>query len=268
MFAELQSGVKSPRTFADRIDRLLDRVQYRRAETAADLDAILRVRYEAYLKEGAISPNDAGRLEDPFDDVDNVYNFGIFIDGELASALRLHRVCHVRQKSPALETFGDILAPELRKSKLILDPNRFVANYKLARLYPGLPYVTLRVGILACVHFGIDLATMTVRAEHQAFYKRAFFAYPVCPPREYPLLSKPISLLFLNFVRDADRIFERHPYWLSSEAERQALFGSGPTSARFRTTAATIASTESAEDVMSTALRTPAQASPPIAAAR
>jgi N-acyl-L-homoserine lactone synthetase len=233
MLAEMQSAS----TFTDRVHHLLQRVQYRRMETDAELDAVLRLRYDAYFKEGAIPISESGRLEDAFDNVDNVYNFGVFIDGELASALRLHTVSHVCQKSPALETFGDVLRPELRACRQILDPNRFVANYRLSRLHPGLPYVTVRLTILGCIHFGIDLMTMTVRLEHQAFYKRAFFAYPVCPPRPYPLLSKPISLLFLDFEKDGDRILKHRPYWASSRSEREALFGRGPTSRRFRTVA-------------------------------
>jgi hypothetical protein len=271
MLADLQSQVKSGSSFAHRIEKLLERVEYRRMETGAELDAVLRLRYEAYLKEGAIVPNEARRLPDAFDDVDNVYNFGIFIDGELASALRLHRVYHARQKSPALETFGDILVPELRKCKLILDPNRFVANYKLARQFPELPYVTLKPAYLACLHFGIDLVTMTVRAEHQAFYKRGLFAYPICPPRPYPLLSKPISLLLIDFVRDADRILSRHPYWAASQAERQALFGKGPTSTPSRLGSEMSPSTEPLR-VVGTLIRsgsgTPTTASPRIAAIR
>jgi hypothetical protein len=203
-------------------------------ETEAELDAVLRLRYDAYLKEGAIPASASGRLADAFDGVDNVYNFGVFIDGELASALRIHTVSHEHQKSPALETFGDVLRPELRDCKQILDPNRFVANYRLSRMHPGLPYVTVRLTILACIHFGIDLMTMTVRAEHQAFYKRIFFAYPVCPPRSYPLLTKPISLLFLDFERDGDRILRHRPYWASSRSERESLFRGGPTSKPFR----------------------------------
>ena len=225
---------ESPSSFADRVFSLLERVRYRRAETAAELDGILRLRYDAYLKEGAIPASASGRLEDAFDGVDNVYNFGVFIDGELASALRMHRLCHSHQHSPAVETFGDVLIPQLRAGKLILDPNRFVANYRLARLHPALPYVTARLGVMACVHFGIDLMTMTVRAEHQAFYKRTLLAYAVRPPRPYPLLSKPISLLFTDFVRDADRILAQRPYWISSTAEREGLFGRGPTCSRAR----------------------------------
>jgi hypothetical protein len=206
----------------------------------AELDAVLRLRYEAYLKEGAIEPSKTQKLADAFDDTDNVYNFGIYIDGELASALRLHVLFNVRQVSPAMESFGEFLVPHLKADKLIVDPNRFVADYRLARLYPELPYVTLRPAYVACVHFGFDLVTMTVRKEHEAFYRRAVFASPICPPRPYPLLSKPIGLLLVDFVRDAERILRRHPYWAASEAERQALFGKGPTSLCSRGKAASI----------------------------
>ena len=272
MLSRAQSKVPSPSSFAERIGDLLEHVEYRRMETEADLDAVLRLRYQAYLKEGAVSPSELGKLEDAFDEVDNVYNFGIFIDGKLASALRLHRLCHARQKSPALETFGDVLVPRVQDCKLIIDPNRFVANYELARLYPELPYVTLKPAYLACVHFGIDLVTITVRLEHQAFYRRGLFAYPVCPPRPYPLLSKPISLLLVDFVRDADRILHRHPYWAASESEREALFGKGPTSMCLRSNAVTVASAPAFGEAIRRATAGPSlrplTASPSIAAVR
>lgn len=225
---------QSPGLFAQRISRFLTRVQYRRAETDADLEAILRLRYDAYLKEGAIEPNDLRRLEDNFDDVDNAYNFGVFVDGELATAIRLHILSGLGQESPALETFGEFLRPQLRAGKLIIDPNRFVADYRIARLCPELPFVTVRLTYLACKFFDADLMTMTVRAEHQAFYRRGFFAQVVCPPRPYPLLSKPISLLFIDFPRVAEQLAARYPFSASSEAERQELFGAGPTTRRFR----------------------------------
>ncbi len=271
MFADIQSRVKSPQTFTERVEHLLEHVQYRRMESEGELEAVLRLRYNAYLKEGAITPNDSQKLEDAFDEGDNVYNIGIFIDGELASALRLHTIFHAEQESPAMESFSEFLIPELKAGRLIVDPNRFVANYALARLYPELPYVTLRPTHLACVHFGIDLVTMTVRGEHHAFYRRGFFANPVCPPRPYPLLSKPIGLLFVDFSKDAERILRRHPYWDSSEAERQSLFGRGPTCVCSRERSTTTASGEPLEGVrtlISEGLRTSVTLSPPIAAAR
>ncbi len=271
MLADIQSKVIAPRSFADRVDRLLERVQYRRVENGDELQAVLRLRYAAYLKEGAVTPNETQKLEDAFDDGDNVYNFGIFIDGELASALRLHTIFHAEQESPAMESFGEFLVPELKAGRLIVDPNRFVADHRLARVYPELPYVTLRPTYLACVYFGIDLVTMTVRGEHEAFYRRGFFANPICPPRPYPLLSKSIGLVFVDFTKDAERILRRHPYWDSSEAERQALFGKGPTGMHAPKKTAAMPSTEllgKESTLMQLGLGTTVQGSPPIAAAR
>jgi len=225
---------QSPRSFAHRVAEFLDRVEYRRVETEADLETILRLRYDAYLKEGAIPPSLSRRLEDAFDDLDNVYNFAIYIDGELGNAIRLHVLSGIGQQSPALESFGEFLLPELAAGKLIIDPNRFVADYRLARLYPELPYVTLRLTYLACQFFAADIMTMTVRAEHEAFYRRGFFARSVCAPRPYPLLSKDIGLLFIDFPRDAERLAERYPFSVSSAAEREALFAPGPTGVRLR----------------------------------
>ena len=107
MLADFQSKVTPPRSFADRVDRLLERVQYRRVENSGELEAVLRLRYEAYLKEGAITANKSQKLEDAFDDGNNVYNIGIFIDGELASALRLHTLFDAEEKSPAMESFAE-----------------------------------------------------------------------------------------------------------------------------------------------------------------
>jgi N-acyl-L-homoserine lactone synthetase len=216
-------------SFSQRVGALLERTEYRRAESEADVDAILRLRYDAFFRERAIPFHASGRLEDNFDQSENVYNLAVFIDGELAGALRVHALLRVGQRSPALEAFGQYLLPELKAGKVIVDPNRFVASYELARRYPELPYLTLRAGFLAGIYFGADIVTITVRAEHQAFYRKNLFARVVCPPRAYPILSKPISLMFMDFVSVMPRTLHRHPYWASSELERQAMFGKGPT---------------------------------------
>jgi hypothetical protein len=213
----------------EKIEGLLEKVSYKRIDNHAEMEAVQRLRYDAYLKEGAVAERQDRKLADDFDWGENVYNIGIYISGELASALRLHVVDHFSQRSPALESFGEILRPELTKGRRIIDPNRFVANYELARQYPFLPYVTLRPTFLASTYFSGNLVTMTCRAEHQAFYKRGFYARPVCAPRAYPLLTKPIGLLLVDFDADAGKILERHPYWSSSAAERATLFGPGPT---------------------------------------
>jgi N-acyl-L-homoserine lactone synthetase len=213
----------------EKVERLLEHTTYKRVDSRDEIEKILRLRYDAYSKEGAIRENQHRQLIDSFDHGDNVYNIAVYIDGELASALRLHPVHRADQNSPALEAFGDILRPEIAAGKLILDPNRFVVDYEFARAYQFLPYVTLRPTYLASLYFDVNLVTMTCRAEHQAFYTRGFEARRVAAPRPYPTLTKPLGLLLTDFQEDGASILERHPYWNSSAAEREALFGPGPT---------------------------------------
>jgi hypothetical protein len=212
-------------SFASRVELLLGRVTYKRIDTAAGLDSIHHLRYLAYLKEGAIEPNSDERLIDTFDETENAYVFGVYIDGELASAIRLHVLRDTSQTSPALETFQDAIAPLLRAGETILDPNRFVAAPSMARLYPELPFITLRPAYMASAHFKPHKVTVTCRAEHQAFYVRHMFATLSCSPRPYPTLNKPLSLMLVNFAQDHQRILDRNPYWGSSAADREAMFG-------------------------------------------
>jgi hypothetical protein len=214
----------STSAFAARIARFVDKISYRRAETVADLDAIRHLRYTAYLKEGAIEASEEKQLIDEFDDLGKLINIGLYYDGELISALRLHVLETPSDVSPAMHSFSEELTPHLIAGKKIIDSNRFVADFNSSRAFPELPYATLRPAVMASAFYNADFATATVRAEHHAFYKRSFFASPISPPREYPLLSKKIGLMLINYARDRDRILARGPYNASTIEEQAALF--------------------------------------------
>ncbi len=210
--------------FADRVARLLTRVEYRKAVTSQELEDIFRLRYNANLRERAIEPNPTGRLVDRFDETPNVHNFGIFIDGALTSALRLHVLSQHEPYSPALEAFPDLLRDKVDAGLTIIDGNRFVADYPRARSFPQLPYITLRVGMLAAAHYNAHLITASVRSEHYPFYQREYMAAKLCEPRPYPTLVKPLSLIVIDHARNSDAIISRHPFYESTESEREALF--------------------------------------------
>jgi hypothetical protein len=216
--------VRTAGAFSDRVCRFLERVEYVRARTTAQEELILKLRYEANLKEGTILPNESGILIDAFDRVPNAMNFAIYVDGELASSLRLHLISTAHPDSPAHEAFPEIIDPLLAVGSLIVDPNRLSADYTRARAFPELPYVTLRLAHMLARHAGAQYVTCTVRAEHQAFYKREFFAKTVCPPRYYPTIVKPIGLMLADFVRDGDGVVARHGFYASTATERKALF--------------------------------------------
>ena len=203
---------------------LLDQVEYRLAESEVEKEEIYNLRYRAYMNEGAIEPRADGRLADRFDDLPNSWTFGIYLGGELTSSIRISVATPDNSDTPAVEAFPDLLKPELAKGKVIVDPNRFVADPVRRTKYPQLPYVTLRLAYVACEHFNADIGTATVRKEHQAFYRRVFLHQPLCLPRPYPTLIKPLCLMAVDYPKLREKVFQRYPLFRSTELERQTLF--------------------------------------------
>jgi N-acyl-L-homoserine lactone synthetase len=203
----------------------LERVDYRRAETPEELDGIFRLRYAAYLREGAIPPNRSERFSDGLDETDNAFIFAVHVDGELASSIRLHVATRSHPQMPALNVFSDLLSPVMAAGRTVIDPTRFVADRTASRRHPELCYVTTRLALLASEYFSANLLLATVRAEHQAFYRRVFGHRVICDPRHYPSLTKPISLMALDYPMARDRLLQRHPFFRSSFFERRMLFG-------------------------------------------
>jgi len=202
---------------------LLEQVDYRLAETEEEKDEIYRLRYRAYLAEGAIAPIPSRRLTDRFDELPNSWTFGVYVDGVLASSLRICVASPATPDTPAVEAFGDLLQPMLAMGKVIVDPNRFVAEPARAK-QAMLPYLTLRLAYVACSHFDADIGTATVREEHRAFYRRVFLHEPVSEPRPYPTLIKPLCLMAVDFRDKRERVFRRYPYFGSAPAEGRRLF--------------------------------------------
>jgi N-acyl-L-homoserine lactone synthetase len=213
-----------PTSLIDRVERLLQRVDYRKAESPEERAAIFRLRYQAYLREGAIGPNLSGQFSDPVDDSDNVWLFGVHIDGKLAGSIRLSITIPGNIRIPALEVFSDVLLGDIVSGRRIVDPTRFVADREMSRQHPELPYVTLRLPWLALEYFQADCMLAAVRAEHQAFYKRMWGHRAVCAPRPYPNLQKPISLMTLDYHEARDRVHRRYPFFRSNYFERRMLF--------------------------------------------
>jgi hypothetical protein len=229
MSAEVRHSVFSiPRSpqkiLTDRLSALLAKIECRRADTVEEREAIFRLRYQAYLREGAISTNPSQRFTDADDDAENAYIFGLYVDGQLASSLRIHIGSSEHPDFPSLHVFPDVLQPLLDAGKVIIDSTRFVADEKLSRMHRGLPYATLRPCMLAAEFFHADDLLAAVRVEHQAFYQRAFNHHMLCEARPYPQLTKPISLMTLHFPTAADWLYRRYPFFRSNVPERRRLF--------------------------------------------
>ena len=222
------SSVNVVSSFARNIADLVGRIEYRRIVSAEDRQAVFRLRYECYLREGAIAPNATMSFEDDLDTASNVWIFGLFLDGILASSIRVHIADPDHPVAPALEVFGDILGARIVRGETIVDPTRFVVDHELSRLYPGLAYATVRMGMLASEWADADYALATVRTEHRAFYRRLLFMEPVGEPRIYPNLKNPINLMGVSFPLMRQKVYDRYPFMMSTRAEQESLFGPRP----------------------------------------
>jgi hypothetical protein len=217
------AALASARGFTDRVVKLLDHLDYRLIETPDEREQVFRLRYEAYLREGAIAANFVKKLSDPFDDAENSWTFGIHVGGKIVSSIRICISSPEHPMTPAVDAFPEVLEPEVERGTVIVDCNRFVADADAARRFPGLAYLTVRPGFLACPYFGAKTVTATVRREHQAFYKRVFGFEQVCEPRAYPTVIKPLSLMMVNYLSVREMILAR-PYYHSSFFERRMMF--------------------------------------------
>jgi hypothetical protein len=202
----------------------LDQVDYRLAQTPQEKEEIYNLRYRAYLREGAIRPSADQRVIDQYEDAPNAWTFGVYYREKLFSSIRVSVLTPEWRMSPSIELFGDVLHPELDKGLIFIDSTRFVADPDRARNFPELPYVTVRLGSMAGVHFNADYGLAIVRAEHQAFYRRVFLQETWCEPRLYPGLVKPVGLMAAHLPNVRERVLARYPFLRSSAFERRMLF--------------------------------------------
>jgi hypothetical protein len=212
--------------FAGTLLDLLDRVEYRRADLSAPFDPVYRLRYEAYRREDFIPANSERIAGDQFDHSPNAMCFGVYIDGELVSSVRLHHVTPEQRSSPSRLIYGDVLDPLLDQGKSYIDPSRFTADREATLAYPALPFLTLRMAAMASVHFNVDFCLASVRPEHVPFYKRVFMSRQIGGIRYYPGLQFPVVCYAADVPVIRDRVYRRYPFMMSTPEEQRALFDS------------------------------------------
>ncbi len=210
--------------FVDRVFRLLEHVTYRRADTAADKQAIFRMRHAAYARAGTIEPGPSGLFSDAFDETDNAWLIGVRLDGDLASALRLHDSASLAAPLPVANTFPDVIRPLLRSRRTIIDATRFVAKLEFSQRYSEIPYLTLRASFMAGEFFDADFITAACLVEHQAFYRRMFGGVPWCEPQPYPNFKRPMALIGHDCRTLKNSTLDRYPFFASTASERETLF--------------------------------------------
>jgi hypothetical protein len=176
------------------------------------------------MRAGTVEPRPSGMFHDAMDEKDNAWLIGLFIDGELASALRLHISASLRVPLPELTSFSDLIEPHLAAHRTIIDASRFVSSLEFSQKYSEIPYLTLRPTFLAEEFFGADYVIAGCLAEHQAFYRRIYGAVVWAAPRPYPHFKRSMALVAYDCNVQREKIHKRYPFYQSTQAERVRLF--------------------------------------------
>jgi hypothetical protein len=211
-------------SFASRVSRFLERVEYREAKTASEREAIHQLRFDAYLREGYVSPSFPRRLTDSLDDLPNAWTFGIYVDSALCATIRFHILTRDFRDSFAHELFPDVLDPLLDAGHVMLEPSKFAIARDEAQRHPELPYATIRLGMVGAAFFGTTENIATVRREHMAFHRRVYSFKQLCPPRDSDKFPMPVYLIGHDHRTAAPDIMARYPFNRASDAEQRALF--------------------------------------------
>jgi hypothetical protein len=210
--------------FAGSLMEILDRVEYSRVRMDVADNPIYRLRYEAYRREESVPFNDNGVVVDDLDTAPNGMSFGVYIDSELVSSIRLHHVSKEQPFGPSMKSCPDVLQPLLDRGETFIDPSRFTADYEASLAYPALPFLTLRIAVMASVFFKADACLALVRPEHTAFYRRVFGSEAMSDVRVYPGLAFPVTLFGAYVNTKLPATLRRYPFFMSTEDEREKLF--------------------------------------------
>jgi len=163
--------------------------------------------------------------DDAFDDAPNALVTMTFLDGQLASTLRIDVASGEDHQIPSLTVWPDVVVPHLRSSRVTIEATRSAARLEIIRRFPELCYIALRPAWLAAQHFEADFILATAIEQHQSFYARTFGFRAWCEPRESLHCNSKLVCMGVDFPAVKERVEARYPFFRSTTLERNTLFG-------------------------------------------
>lgn len=208
----------------ERIESMAHRVEYRRMVDYEDREAIFHLRRNAYSRhKGDSDAWGAAELDDPHEP--NSVTIGLFIDKRLVGSFKVIVVTNEFPDCQSRNFFKDEVDALLASGKMLIDPVRFVADTRATTEFPELPFLLIRIPIMACQYFDADACLSLIKKEHAPFYKRVFRSKIVGGPKWYPPLE--IDALLMCGGVDVVRqdVLQRFPCWRASVLEMRQMFG-------------------------------------------
>ena len=224
--ASADAGARAGSVLNQSIMQLLEHVEYRLITGGEDLEAIYRLRYRSYLRSGMCGPIASGMFEDRWDNLPNSYRFGIYCYGELVSTVRLHYISSEHPYSPSVDAYPEILIDRLARGESFIDGTRFATDPDSAPAPGVLPFLTLRICMVAYCYFRQTAMFIPIKLEHSAFYARFFSATQRTAGKVFPGVLPPLALFEIpGNQENVQRILDRLPFFRSTATEQRLMFG-------------------------------------------
>lgn len=211
-------------SFSEKLLSLLDRIEYRRVESGEDMEDVARLRYKAYKVNNLIKLTGSMLLDD-IDFDDHAYVFGVYVEEQLVSTIRVHHVTPEHRVSLSGRIFPNVVNAFLDAGLTIIDPVRLAADPDVIGELQGIQYLTLRIGTMASDYFKADRVLQSVDASHSAFYRRMFLSDVVVDPLEKnENYNVNLTLLATRAKEVLPKLYQRMPALKSEHFERRAMF--------------------------------------------
>ncbi|VVT04568.1 N-acyl amino acid synthase FeeM domain-containing protein [Erythrobacter sp. EC-HK427] len=187
--------------------------------------AVARLRYRAYLAAGAVPEDRSGAIWEAGDSDANARTYAVLLEGEPIASIRVHIARGTQTTSPACTVFPEVTSPWLASGCAIVDSSCFCVEPQLARDFPQLALLAVRIPVVLAQAFAPSWLIATPRRGHEGFYLRNFGGRRLAEPRVYPGRERPLALVGNRMELVAERIFGRYPTFRADAAEQAAMRG-------------------------------------------
>ena len=214
--------------------KFLERCEYRAMTSDTDLDFLSRWRWQHYMEQETIKNRSmtVHDFEDGKDRLPTARTIGLYVDGALVSAMRLHAINSDAYNIDVVDISRDRVERAVADGKRFVYSSRWVSDPKFSGTVP-LIVATTRITPLAAEYHRADYALSSSRENHVKMYERMQNAVLWSKkPEPIDNLDYLYHLIASDYHEFRDRIPVDRQGYLSSAREREEMFSPHSDSSR------------------------------------
>jgi hypothetical protein len=213
----------------------LDRCTYRAMTSPEDIEALSEMRWKNYM-EGQTLKNErmtVDEFEDGKDSLPTARTVGLYVDGRLASSMRIHAVNAEHGNTCVIDVHRERIETEIAKGMRFVYANRWISDPEFSNTMP-LIVATTRITCLAAEYHRADRLISLSRENHVKTYVRIHNADVWSEePKPIDNLNYLYHLISSSYDNFRGRMWTDRQAYISSARERDGMFSPSADNALF-----------------------------------